>query len=888
MKKLLVFLITIFSFLSSFANHIAGGELFYEYLGPGSSANTSKYKLTMRLFRDCHSNGQTLESERVVIGVYATNSMSLFTKVSLTEQLPIPSISLNTNAIPCLVNAPEVCFQIGIFTETVDLPDTPEGFTLTWIRCCRIDNIGNVSGASIGATFATRIPGQTVLPSGHNSSPQFAIKDTALVCQNKGFTLDFGAIDPDRDLLTYSFCDAYLGGSSANPNPGTSQQGLPSTISLQPLPYRSPFTGQSPLGSSVTINPATGKITGVAPAAGRYVINVCITERRNGVVINEHRKDFILEVGNCDFAASVPIALSGDFSSGQPVPVSGAYCKDFKVNFTNSSRSSLIKEYQWDFGVNQSTQDTSSLPEPVFSFPDTGVYKIKLVVKATAGCVDTGYTTLAVYPGFKPDFDFTGSCFQSPFSFNDKTTANYGVVNSWTWNFGDQSTLADTSNLQNPNYTYSDTGRKNVSLIVTSSKGCKETVSKVVAVTDKPFLALPFKDTLICGLDTLQVQSAGTGTFTWKPSYNILNAGTANPLVYPKVSTTYVVTLTEKGCIATDSVKVNVISSIQAYAGADTSICATDSIVFKPISNGRQFHWDPVSEISGSPDIKNAVGKPRAATTYILTAKLGKCEAKDSIRVVAAPYPIANAGTDVTICYGQQTQLSAKITGAFFRWTPLNFLINSNTLTPIANPTKTTAFIVTVNDTLGCPKPVTDTVVVAVIPKINAFAGNDTTIVANQPLQLNASGGTSYAWRPATGMNNPSIANPVVVLDASYDSITYTVKVSAGEGCVQEDEIKVRVFKTAPDIFVPTAFTPNRDGKNDFLKPIPVGIKNIISFRVFNRWGQLVYSSSSSTPGWDGTLGGKDQSSGTYVFFAEGTDYLGKTIFKKGTVLLIR
>ena len=888
MKKLIVFLIIFFSFLSSFANHIAGGELFYEYAGVGATLNTSKYNVTMRLFRDCHSTGQTLESERVVIGVYSTNAMSLFTNVTLTEQLPIPSISLNTKAIPCLVNAPEVCFQIGVFTGTVELPNTSDGFTLTWVRCCRIDNIANVSGASIGATFATRIPGQNALPSGSNSSPQFAIKDTALVCQNKGFTLDFGAIDPDGDLLTYSFCDAYSGGSSANPNPGTSQQGLPSVLALQPLPYTAPFTGQSPLGSSVTINSTTGKITGVAPAAGRYVINVCITERRNGIVINEHRKDFILEVGNCDFAASLPMALSGDFASGQPVPVSGAYCKDFKVNFTNSSSSSLIKEYQWDFGVSSSTQDTSSLAEPVFSFPDTGQYKVRLVVKATAGCVDTGYTTLGVYPGFKPDFQVIGSCFQAPFSFNDKTTANYGVVNSWSWNFGDQSTLSDTSNLKNPNYTYSDTGRRNVSLAVTSSKGCKENITKVVAVTDKPFLSLPFKDTLMCGLDTLPINVAGTGTFSWKPSYNILNAGTANPLVFPKITTTYVVTLAEKGCIATDSVKVNVVNAIQAYAGADTSVCATDSIVFRPVSDGRQFHWDPVSDISGSPDTRNAVARPRVTTTYQLTANLGKCEAKDAITVKVAPYPLANAGTDVTICYGKQTQLSASITGSGFRWTPSNSLINSNTLTPIANPTKTTSFILSVTDTLGCPKPVNDTVVVTVTPKVNAFAGNDTTIVADQPLQLNASGGTSYAWSPTTGMNNPSIPNPVVVLNASYDSITYTVLVSAGAGCTQEDDIKVRIFKTAPDIFVPTAFTPNRDGKNDFLKPIPVGMKSIVSFKVYNRWGQLVYSSSSPNPGWDGTLGGKDQSAGTYVFFASGTDYLEKTIIKKGTIVLIR
>ncbi|MDQ6815222.1 MAG: hypothetical protein M3040_15910, partial [Bacteroidota bacterium] len=124
MKKLVLLIITIFYFCPVFASHIAGGELFYEYSGAGSSANTSRYKVTMRLFRDCRSAGQTLEDERVVIGIYRTNEKSLFSTLNLVLQRPIPSINLNTNAIPCLVNAPEVCFQIGVFTGNVDLPSS--------------------------------------------------------------------------------------------------------------------------------------------------------------------------------------------------------------------------------------------------------------------------------------------------------------------------------------------------------------------------------------------------------------------------------------------------------------------------------------------------------------------------------------------------------------------------------------------------------------------------------------------------------------------------------------------------------------------------------------------------------------------------------------------
>ena len=94
--------------------------------------------------------------------------------------------------------------------------------------------------------------------------------------------------------------------------------------------------------------------------------------------------------------------------------------------------------------------------------------------------------------------------------------------------------------------------------------------------------------------------------------------------------------------------------------------------------------------------------------------------------------------------------------------------------------------------------------IVHVIPRIPAFAGRDTTIVANEPLQMNASGGTIYSWSPVTGMDNPNISNPVILLGAQYDSITYKVKVVTPEGCYAYDDIKVTVFKTQPDIFVPT------------------------------------------------------------------------------------
>jgi gliding motility-associated-like protein len=284
--------------------------------------------------------------------------------------------------------------------------------------------------------------------------------------------------------------------------------------------------------------------------------------------------------------------------------------------------------------------------------------------------------------------------------------------------------------------------------------------------------------------------------------------------------------------------------------------------------------------------------KPLVNTSYYVNASLGKCFDRDTILIKTVPYPTSEAGDPSFVCFGNKIQLQGNVVGSSFSWSPTNSLINTNTLTPTAGPSKTTHYFLTASDTLGCPKPVKDSVLITVIPVVKVFAGRDTAIVKNQPLQLmakaNFDNGISYLWLPSTGLSNTTIANPIAVLNINADSIKYKVRATIPEGCFGEDEIIVRVFRTEPDIFVPTAFTPNKDGKNDILKPICVGINQLDYFRIYNRWGQLLFETNDPEKGWDGSISGAEQSSGTFVFMAKGTDYTGKVIIKNGTVVLIR
>jgi gliding motility-associated-like protein len=120
------------------------------------------------------------------------------------------------------------------------------------------------------------------------------------------------------------------------------------------------------------------------------------------------------------------------------------------------------------------------------------------------------------------------------------------------------------------------------------------------------------------------------------------------------------------------------------------------------------------------------------------------------------------------------------------------------------------------------------------------------------------------------------------------ESIRYQVVVSDEAGCSDTAYVQVRIFKTEPRIFVPSAFTPNGDNNNDVFRPIAAGMKQMEYFRVFNRWGQLVFSTTENGKGWDGRINGQEQASGTYVWLVKGIDYTGKEFSAKGTVTLIR
>jgi gliding motility-associated-like protein len=167
-----------------------------------------------------------------------------------------------------------------------------------------------------------------------------------------------------------------------------------------------------------------------------------------------------------------------------------------------------------------------------------------------------------------------------------------------------------------------------------------------------------------------------------------------------------------------------------------------------------------------------------------------------------------------------------------------------------------------------------------------SFAGNDTVAAMGQPVQLNANGGPTiqYTWSPSNGLSDPHLENPVAIYDKDQLYHLYSI---SDKGCVKNSDILIKRYK-GPTIYIPTAFTPNNDGKNDVFFILPVGIKKFISFTIYNRHGQVVFHTEDHTKGWDGTVKNMRQASDNYVVVVRAIDYSGKAMLEKVNMVLIR
>ena len=317
-------------------------------------------------------------------------------------------------------------------------------------------------------------------------------------------------------------------------------------------------------------------------------------------------------------------------------------------------------------------------------------------------------------------------------------------------------------------------------------------------------------------------------------------------------------------------------------ASNNSPVCSGANVLVSA-ANGEKYAWTgPNGFTSTAPGftLDNAQAGQTGKYFVEVTSAAG-CKATDSTGVIVHPTPIASVNPgSVSICEGTTTNLQAT-GGSSYTWSPALHLSSFSDAAPVASPVDSTLFQVIVANDFQC----TDTgyVQVNVSKKARANAGPDKALLVGQVIQLQgtASGtNTSFSWSPTTYMDDATDLEPHVNPDAD---ITYKLEVISNDGCgTAIDSVKVSVFN---DIYIPNAFSPNGDGKNDTWNIPVLQVYANVDILVFNRWGAVVYHAKNNSSPWDGRFKGSDLPVGIYPYIIQVKD-IG--IKRTGWVMIVR
>lgn len=343
-------------------------------------------------------------------------------------------------------------------------------------------------------------------------------------------------------------------------------------------------------------------------------------------------------------------------------------------------------------------------------------------------------------------------------------------------------------------------------------------------------------------------------------------------------------------CFSTDSVYVQT-GTIQDSIAITQLPCQSGKISFKAIdrpgsigASGYNWHFGDGSSLSGD-SVTHTYAKPNSYPIKLYMSNADGCHDSTTASVNVHNFPPAiSKSSDTSLCPRDTVTLWVS-TGLSYQWTPTEGLDNPYSETPKAFPTQTTTYYVTVKIDTSCIT--NDSIKVTVYnPKPLDIAYNGDLVTCQHPsVQLHVTNGYTYKWYPTALVDDSLSADPNV---SPVIPTKFIVRSKDIHGCLLSDSVIVNVSDMA-DVFVPSAFTPNGDGRNHLLEPIEYCGFQLEHFQVYNRWGQLVfYALRNQRPGWDGKQSGVPSPIGTYFYYIDGISREGRHISKKGDVELLR
>jgi gliding motility-associated-like protein len=410
---------------------------------------------------------------------------------------------------------------------------------------------------------------------------------------------------------------------------------------------------------------------------------------------------------------------------------------------------------------------------------------------------------------------------------------------------GNNYSWAPSSSLNNnaiPNPTASPSATTTYVVTGFDANGCSNNDTVVVNVTPMTITMSPAAS--VCAGSGVQISAsaAGATAYTWSPAAGLSSSTAANPMASPSVTTTYsVVASNGAGCSTNGTVIVNVNALPPAAINpANIAVCPGASASLTA-SGGVSYAWSPATGLSAVTGA-SVTAAPSSTTTYTVTVTDNNSCVNTAISMITVnQLPVADAGASQAMCVGGSVPLNAA-GGISYTWSPAAGLSTTTGAAPTANPLSTTTYTVTVTDASGCVD--TDVTTVTVNPLPVADAGQSSSFCQGGSTTLNASGGGTYAWSPATGLSSSTSANPVASPSATT---TYTLTVTSAAGCISGDVVTVSV-NSNPSLGLSSqnAVCGNNDGQ---VSMIPTGGTSPYAYSINGSMPQQVTSFTNLAPG---------------------------------------
>lgn len=813
------FLFSFLVFLSfsfpSFAAHIIGNDITVQRL----SANN--YQVTVNFFRDCAGAGANFPG----LGGEPAMYIGVYDKVTNIQQQVItmgaPTITLLPEGDACYPSS--VCVQQGVYVGTATIPNNPNGYYFSWLRCCRNVGIVNVSSPNTqGSVFYAEIPDPAIV----NSTPTFNTVPQATqgyMCATYTNYVDFSATDTDGDVLVYSLETPLTYSGAINPNQ------FPTDINPAPystIPWQLGYSATDPFGpSSTTLGSSTGLLTVTPPNLGIYVLTVKVEEWRGGIKIGEIRRDFQFEVLTCQRLniSVAPLttvcvgqvatltatgALPGWTYSWAPggetgpnitgmsmvngittytcvayaSPPGGPCIMNTGGFVTNSPTAAVATTGNVCLGQNTTLTASGAGTAGTYTWMPGGSTNAALT-----GVANGTYTVVATNANGCTD-DATGTVYQAPV-----ITATVAVTN--TNCSGTTGTATVTASPGSPPYTYAWTGSGQVtstatglangnhSVTVTDSKGCSVVKAFTVSVTSSPTVTISPTTagcTVSNGTATANVSGGGTPyTYVWGNGQSVQTATGLS------AGSNYSVLVTSaNGCTGTKTVTISstnpptIATTSSTIAGCSV---ANGTATANPSggTGGYTYTWMP-----GGQNSQTATGL--AGGDYTVTiADANNCTVATTVSVNTTPVPTLTANATQATCGNNNGTATASVSGGTpgysYLWSGSGQTTSTATGLSVGN------YNITVTDGNGCTQTNTVNVTNAGAPLISSITSSSfgcaSTFGVATVSAYNGTPGYTYNWAPG-GQSAPTATGltagdyTVTITDANGCSVVTTISVT--------------------------------------------------------------------------------------------------------------